>query len=182
MLLEMLGDLSTLAAELGTTDRTLRRSVVQGLLRVERPSPRKLEIAVKEREYLRRSWQLLSQLRQAFRTEPAVSFAALFGSAARGEMHAGSDVDVLVALRDRADGRALTSRLSQRIGLHVQLVSLEDAQRVPLLLAEALREGRVLVDREQQWPRLQQQRPELERAAALERARVDREFSELFTA
>ncbi|MBA2460679.1 MAG: nucleotidyltransferase domain-containing protein, partial [Actinobacteria bacterium] len=86
---------------------------MQGLLRAERPSPRKVEIAVKEREYLRRSWQLLSQLRQAFRTEPAVSFAALFGSAARGEMHAGSDVDVLVALRDRADRRALASRLSQ---------------------------------------------------------------------
>ena len=176
----MLADLLALAAELGTTDRTLRRSVAQGLVRAERPSPRKVEIPVKEREFLRRSWALLSQLRQAFRTEPAVSFAALFGSAARGEMHAGSDVDVLVALRDGADRRALASRLSQRVGRNVQLVSLDDAQRAPLLLAEALREGRVLVDREQRWPRLQRQRSKIERGAALERARVDREFSELF--
>lgn len=176
----MLADLVTLAAELGTTDRTLRRSVAQGLVRAGRPSPRKVEIPVKEREFLRRSWPLLSQLRQAFRTEPAVSFAALFGSAARGEMHSGSDVDVLVALRAGADARALASRLSERVGLHVQLVLLEDAQRVPLLLAEALREGRVLVDRERWWPRLRLQRSKIERAATLERARVNREFSELF--
>jgi predicted nucleotidyltransferase len=178
----MLADLSTLAAELGTTDRTLRRSVVQGLLHAERPSPRKVEIPVKEREFLRRSWPLLSQLRQAFRTEPTVSFAALFGSAARGEMHSGSDVDVLVALRDGGDVRTLAARLSQRVGLHVQLVLLEDAERAPLLLAEAVREGRVLVDREQRWRRLRQQRSKIERAAALERGRVDREFSELFAA
>lgn len=152
----------------------------QGLVRARRPSPRKVEIQVKEREYLRRSWPLLSRLRQALRTEPAVAFAALFGSAARGDMHSGSDVDVLVALRDGADARALASRLSGGIGLRVQLVSLEDAQRAPLLLAEALREGRVLIDREQQWPRLQQQRRTIERAAARERARIEREFAELF--
>jgi len=141
-----------------------------------------LEISVKEREFLRRAWPLLSQLRQAFRTEPAVSFAALFGSAARGEMHAESDVDVLVALRNRADRRGLASRMSERLGLRVQLVSLADAEQAPLLLAEALREGRVLVDREQHWPRLQRRRAKIERAAALERARVDREFSDLFAA
>lgn len=166
----MLADLATLAAELGTTDRTLRRSVAQGLVRARRPSPRKVEIPVKEREYLRRSWPLLSRLRKALRTEPAVAFAALFGSAARGDMHSGSDVDVLVALRDGADARALASRLSEGIGLRVQLVSLEDAQRAPLLLAEALREGRVLIDREQRWSRLQARRPAIERAATLERA------------
>lgn len=176
----MIADLPTLAAELGTTDRTLRRSVSQGLVRARRPSARKVEISVKEREFLRRSWPLLSRLRQALRTEPAVSFAALFGSAARGDMHSGSDVDVLVALRDGADARALASRLSDRMGLHVQLVLLEDAKRAPLVLAEALREGRVLVDREQRWPRLRRQQSQIERAAALERARIDREFSELF--
>ena len=80
-----------------------RRAVVQDLLRAERPSPRTLEIPVKEREFLRRSWQLLSLLRKALRTEPTVALAVLFGSAARGEMHSESDVDVLVALR-----RALT--------------------------------------------------------------------------
>lgn len=179
----MNADLTTLAGELATTERTLRRAVAQGLLRAERPSPRKLEIPVKEREFLRRSWRLLSQLRKAFRTEPSVALAVLYGSAARGEMHSGSDVDVLVALRRGADKRALASRLSERLGLQVQLVSLGDAQqRAPLLLAEALREGRVLVDRKNLWPHLRQQRPKIERAAARERDRVDREFSELFSA
>lgn len=175
-------DLARLAAELATTDRTLRRAVAQGLLRAERPSPRTLEIPVKEREFLRRSWQLLSLLRKALRTEPTVALAVLFGSAARGEMHSESDVDVLVALREGADTRALASRLSERLGLRVQLVSLEDARRAPLLLAEALREGRVLVDRESLWPRLRQQRAKVERAAAHDRDRVEREFSELFAA
>ncbi len=174
--------LVTLAAELATTDRTLRRAVAEGLLRAERPSPRKLEIPVKEREFLRRSWHLLSLLRRAFRTEPTVALAVLFGSAARGEMHSESDVDILVALREGADARALASRLSERVGLRLQLVTLEDAQRAPLLLAEVLREGRVLVDREHRWPRLRQQRSKVERAAAAERDRVDREFSELFGA
>ena len=158
----------------------MRRAVAQALIRAERPSPRKLEIPVAEREYLRRSWPLLSQLRAALRTEPTVALAALFGSAARGEMHAASDVDVLVAQRDGADLRALASRLSERLGLRVQLVSLEDARRAPLLLAEVLAEGRVLVDREALWPQLQAQRPRIERGAVAERVRIDREFSELF--
>lgn len=175
-------DLRALAAELGTTDRTLRRSIEQGLLRVQRPSPRKVDLAVKEREFLRRSWPLLSRLRQGLRTEPSISLAVLFGSTARGEMHAGSDLDILVSLRDGSDKQGLTSRLSERFEIDVQLVSLEDARRAPLLLAEVLREGRVLVDRECWWPGLQDERPKVERAAARERARVEREFVELFAA
>jgi predicted nucleotidyltransferase len=172
--------LTELAAELATTDRTLRRAVTQGLLRAERPSPRKLEVPLSERDYLRRSWPLLSALRKALRTEPSVRFAALFGSAARGEMHPESDVDVLVVLREVGDTRPVASRLAERLGLRVQLVRLEDAQRAPKLLAEVLSEGRVLVDRESMWPQLRQQRTNVERAAAQERNRVDREFAERF--
>ncbi|MCP9486522.1 MAG: nucleotidyltransferase domain-containing protein [Gaiellaceae bacterium MAG52_C11] len=175
-------DLHALAAELGTADRTLRRSIEQGLLRIERPSPRKVSLPVKEREFLRRSWPLLSGLRLALRTEPSVSLAVLFGSAARGDAHEGSDVDVLVAFRPRADRRALAGRLSERFAKDVQLVALEDAREKPLLLAEVLGEGRVLVDRDRLWSGLQGERPKVERAAARERARVEREFVELFVA
>ena len=178
----MNADLTALAAELATTDRTLRRAVAQGLLRAERPSPRKLELSVEERVYLRQSWPLLAELRRAFRTEPAVAFAALFGSAARGELRAGSDIDLLVELRTDADKRELASRLSDRVGIHVQIVSLADARRAPLLLAEVLSEGRVLVDRERLWARVQAQRARVERAAARERDRVEREFADLFAA
>lgn len=174
--------LDALAAELDTTDRTLRRAVAQGLLRAERPSPRKVEIAVSERNFLRRWWTLLSRLREVLRTEPTVEFAALFGSGARGDMHEGSDLDLLVSLRDGGDARALASRLTERLGQPVQLVELRDARRAPLLLAEVLREGRVLVDREQLWPALREIQPKVERAAKRERSRVSKEFAARFAA
>src|SRR5207247_1937616 len=65
--------LPELARELKTTDRTLRRAVELGTLRAARPSPRKVVLSVAERAYLRRHWGLLSALREALRTEPAVS-------------------------------------------------------------------------------------------------------------
>ncbi len=41
-------------------------------------------MSLSEREYVRRSWRLLSTLRAALRTEQNVRFALLFGSVARG--------------------------------------------------------------------------------------------------
>ena len=174
--------LQDLAAELQTTDRTLRRAVAQGLLRAERPSPRTLDVSLAERVYLRRSWPLLSSLREALRTEPRVSFAVLFGSRARGEGSGTSDVDLLVALRKRADRWVLADRLSERVGADVQIVDLDDALAAPLLLAEALREGRVLVDREAVWPSLTRRLPQIERDAASERDRIADEFERSFGA
>lgn len=178
----MMTRLQDLAAELGTTDRTLRRAVKQGLVRAERPSPRTLDVSLAERVYLRRSWPLLSSLKEAMRTEPSVSFAALFGSQARGEECDASDVDLLVALRGRADRWALVSRLSRRVRAHVQLVEVADALAAPLLLAEVVREGRVVVDRDAVWPRLQRCRRQFERAAARERRRTEEEFERVFGA
>jgi predicted nucleotidyltransferase len=178
----MESNLQDLAAELQTTDRTLRRAVAQGLLRAERPSPRTLDVSLAERVYLRRSWPLLSSLREALRTEPHVSFAVLFGSRARGEGSDTSDVDLLVALRKGADRWVLADRLSERVGVDVQIVDLEDALQAPLLLAEAVREGRVLVDRNAVWPSLMCRLPRLERDAARERARIAEEFERAFGA
>lgn len=173
-------NLQDLAAELGTTDRTLRRAVAQGLFRAERPSPRTLDVSLAERVYLRQSWPLLSSLRDALRTEPSVSLAALFGSRARGEEHGASDVDLLVALRDGADRWALARRLEQRVGDRVQLVELDDALDAPLLLAEVVREGRVLVDRDAVWRQLMRRRAQIEREAGRERRRIDDEFEQVF--
>lgn len=174
--------LQTLAAELSTTDRTLRRAVARGLLRAERVSPRKLEIPVAERDFLRRSWSLLSRLQATLRTEPVVSLAVLFGSAARGEMHAESDVDLLISTRAPGSERALVGRLADRLGIPVQIVLLEDAERAPILLAEVLRDGRVLVDRAHEWAHLRKLRPKVEQEAARERRRIEQEFSERFPA
>ena len=174
--------LPDLAAELGTTERTLRRAVAQGLFRAERPSPRTLDVPLAEHVYLRRSWSILSSLRAALRTEPKVSFAALFGSRARGGEHDASDIDLLVTLREGADRWVLAGRLSQRVGARVQIVELDDALAAPLLLAELVREGRVLIDREGVWTQLIRRRPQIERDAARERRRIDDEFERAFGA
>jgi predicted nucleotidyltransferase len=149
-------ELDSLAAELGVSGRTLRRAAARGLLRVDRPSPRRGSMSARERRYLLRHWPLLHALVGLLRTEPNVRLAVLFGSLARGEGHPQSDVDVLVGL-DRSERLArarLALHLGEQLGRNVQLVSLEDAERSPLLLADVLRDGRVLVDRDGEWARL----------------------------
>jgi len=151
-----MSDLALLADELRVHERTLRRAVAQGSLRAIRPTPRTLQMPLSERQYARRSWTLLSTLRAALRTEPNVRFALLFGSAARGTDAPGSDVDVLVALRDPSLDRIvqLGAKLTAATGRRVDVVRLEDAQTEPSFLAEVVVDGRVLVDREGLWPRL----------------------------
>jgi predicted nucleotidyltransferase len=160
-------ELALLAREVGVHERTLRRAVAEGSLRVARPSPRTLDISLAEREYVRRSWRLLSALRAALRTEHNVRFALLFGSVARGTDAPGSDVDVLVALRDPELQRIveLSAKLTAATGRHVDVVRLEDAQSEPSFLADVITDGRVLVDREGLWPRLRSREPTLRRAA-----------------
>jgi predicted nucleotidyltransferase len=148
--------LMLLAEEVGVNERTLRRAVSQGTLRGNRPTPRKLELPLREREYVRRSWGLLAMLRTALRTEPNVRFALLFGSTALGTDAPGSDVDVLVDLRDGSFERVidLATKLTQAVGRPVDVVDLNDAELEPSFLAQAVADGRVLVDRDDLWPGL----------------------------
>lgn len=159
-------ELALLAREVGVHERTLRRAVAEGSLRGVRPSPRTLAMSLSEREYVRRSWKLLSALRAALRTEHNVRFALLFGSVARGTDAPGSDVDVLVALRDPDLQRIveLSAKLTAATGRNVDVVRLEDAQSEPSFLADVITDGRVLVDREGVWPRLRSREPTLRRA------------------
>lgn len=151
-------ELILLADEVGVSERTLRRAINQGSLRAARPTSRTLRLSLAERGYIRRSWPLLSALRQALRTEHNVRFALLYGSAARGTDTADSDVDVLVDLRAAGFERVvdLGGKLSEAVGRPVDVARLQDVEAEPLVLAEALADGRVLVDREQQWPQLRQ--------------------------
>ncbi len=166
-----MSDLTRVARTLGTSERTLRRAASSGLLHATRESERRLRVPDAERRYLEQRWSLLSGLRSALRTEPNVRMAVLFGSVARGDETAGSDVDMLVDLHDPDRFRmlALEERLSSAVGRDVQLLRLADAQRDPMLLAEVLDGGRVLSDRHQRWPRLH------DRAARLRRL-AEREF------
>ena len=172
--------LPALALELRTTDRTLRRAARQGLIRGSRVSPRKFDMPLAERLCLQENWQTLSRLRDALRTEPSVRAAVLFGSYARGDQHPGSDVDLLVVVRSGTRVRRLAERLQGRLEVTVQLAELAAARQAPILLEEILREGRVLVDREEIWPGLVEERSRVERAAGRERRRIDEQLEATF--
>jgi predicted nucleotidyltransferase len=160
--------LHEVAEEIGAHERTLRRGLSDGLLRGRRPTPRTVELAAGELGYLRVHWPLLAALREALRSERSVRLAVLIGSAARGTLGEGSDVDVLVELAD-ADWRAqdrLRERLTRVAGRPVDLVALEVAAADPLLLDAVLRDGRVLVDRHGRWPSVMARRAQTARAAS----------------
>lgn len=156
-----------MARHLDVPERTLRRLAAAGLIHGERVSPRRFDTSYREQEYLRRQWGLLQRLRAALRTEPNVRLAVLFGSQATGAAGAGSDIDLLLALEDQGVAKvaALTGRLETRLGREVQLVRLDDARQSPALMVDALRVGRVIVDREHAWWPLRDELPEWEQLA-----------------
>ena len=161
--------LPALAAELCADERTLRRAVSRGAVRCRRDGPRRLTLADGERLYLRIHWPLLSDLSGALRTESNVRLAVLYGSVARGDDRPGSDIDVLVELREDT-GRAalgLADRLERALGHAVDVARLPLVREAaPLLLLQALDEGRVLVDRDDRWMALRAEREAIEFVAA----------------
>jgi predicted nucleotidyltransferase len=160
-------ELGLLAEQLNVSERTLRRAVGQGALRARRPSPRRLEISVGEKRYARRAWPMLASLREALRTEANVRFALLFGSAARGDDSAGSDIDLLVEMRDNSMERVadLSAKLEGLADRRVDVILLQSAEALPGLLANAIAEGRVLLDRDSRWTELQEREGALRREA-----------------
>jgi predicted nucleotidyltransferase len=169
-------DLDLLALELSVNGRTLRRAAGRGTIEIRRHGERRSEVSVAEAEYLRRHWALLAALVRELRTVPYVRLAVVFGSAARGELREHSDLDVLVRLAGGGLVRraSLLERLEEAGGRAVQLVELDDAVEAPLLLADVLRDGRVLVDRDGDWPRLKRGEQSLRRRSA----RAERQLSE----
>jgi predicted nucleotidyltransferase len=153
------------AAELSIPERTLKRAAGEGLIRGERLSPRRFRVTLREEVYLRSHWGLLHLLRGALRTEPNVRLAVLFGSTAKGDDLEGSDIDILVALEDPSVGRlaGLQERLSGRTVRNVQLVRLEDAENVPMLMVDVIEQGRVLIDRESRWSGMLENRAKWQR-------------------
>jgi len=145
-----------LAVDIGAPERTVRRAVETRMIRARRPTPRKLVLNDGERDYARRNWGLLQMLREALRTEPGVKMAVLFGSSARGDAGPGSDIDLVVAWKDRARARhgALLAKLEDATGRRVDIIDWDQAKKSPLLLEQLLNEGRVIVDRGYVWPRL----------------------------
>jgi predicted nucleotidyltransferase len=162
-----MNELQLLAAQVGANERTLRRALNEGTVRAERPTPRTLKLSAAERRYLRRSWGLLATLREALRTERNVRLALLFGSVARGDDEEGSDVDLIVEMRDSSLVRIvdLELKLEGLLGRPVDIHTLEEAAADPVLLAEAVAEGRAIVDRERRWPTLRAEAGAIDRRA-----------------
>jgi predicted nucleotidyltransferase len=158
------------AAEVGCSERTLRRHVSRGLLRGRRIVRGQLELSRAESAYLRDHWALLSKLMTALRTEREVRLAVLFGSTATGEDTPTSDVDLLIVHRRPVwtTQAGLRIRLRRALGTPVDVVLLEQAEAQPSLLADVLRDGRVLIDRDDLWDSLLQRRDEILAAGARE--------------
>jgi predicted nucleotidyltransferase len=151
------------ANRVGCSERTLRRHINGGLLHGRRIAGGQLELSHAEEAYLRGHRALLSKLMAALRTERDVRLAVLFGSTATGEDTPVSDVDLLIVHRRpgvmvQVD---LRMRLRRALGTPVDVVMLEQAEEQPSLLADVMREGRVLVDRDDLWGVLQQRRDEI---------------------
>jgi predicted nucleotidyltransferase len=173
--------LRTLARYLGVPERTLRRAAAEGLLHGRRASERRYKTTLREEAYLREHWPVLRELRRALRTEPNVRLAVLFGSFAVGRESEGSDIDLLVALRDSgaAAVAALAQRLSDRLGRQVQLVRLEEAEGSPGLMVDALRQGRVLIDRDRLWAGLKAGESDWRRRATTEEVTLEDSMPDL---
>lgn len=89
----------------------------------------------------------VERVRDVLERSAAVRLAYLFGSIARGDDRDDSDVDLAVLLDDRSCRDRLQEELEAAAGRDVDLLLLEGAP--PLLLAEVLREGSVLVRRDE---------------------------------
>jgi predicted nucleotidyltransferase len=98
--------------------------------------------------------ELVADLRGALRTEHGVRLAVLYGSLARGDEDADSDLDLLISFADDrpSAGLELAVRLERVAGRQVDVAHLERVEAdAPLLLDRILDEGCVLVDRDEQW-------------------------------
>ena len=151
------------------------------MIRARRSRPRRTELSFAERHYVETHWGLLSSLVSWLRTRPKVRLAVVYGSVARGDDRPDSDVDLLVSLarEDAHTTASLAASLGEELGRRVQVVSLAAAAHAPLLLLDAVREGRVLVDRDGEWPALTRRERQLERKAAAAEAELDQRIAEL---
>jgi predicted nucleotidyltransferase len=93
----------------------------------------------------------MEALRRVVEADARLGYAVVFGSKARGEQHAGSDIDVAIGA---SEGRKLSildlgdiaSRLEAAAGRPIDVVDLESA---PAALAyRVFRDGQVILERE----------------------------------
>ncbi len=164
-----MGAAHRMAKELGVSDRTIRRALALGLVRGVYMTQRSLYLAPDEIEYLRRQWTTLDRLRRALRNEPVVEFALLYGAAARRRPapSVGSATLRLLVVTRRSQPDTLPrlhAKLTRATRQSVALARFDSVADQPMLLLDAIRDGRVLVDRRgTAWSKLKRQRWRLQR-------------------
>ncbi len=107
-------------------------------------------------------------LAERLRTEPNVRLAVLYGSTARGEDTPTSDIDLLVSFAQDTPEAApkLAVRLERGLDREVDVACLNRVRdSSPLLLLQAIEDGRVVLDRDGVWGGLLMQRNEIEQRA-----------------
>jgi predicted nucleotidyltransferase len=123
-------------------------------------------------EYLRGHWEALSALREALRTERSVAAAVVFGSFARGDDTAKSDIDLAVHTRGARFERArLRDSLSAACGRRVDVVDWDTLRTAPEMELAVATDGRPLIDRVAAFPAIRAQRENARRRAARLRQR-----------
>jgi predicted nucleotidyltransferase len=158
-MMDVMGRLQELARDLDANDRTLRRAAAQGTFRARRLGPRRLRLDPGEDDYLRGHWELIAGLRRALRTERGIRLAVLYGSVARGDEDADSDLDLLISHAGDSNEVDLDPRLRGVTGRRLDVAFLDRVEvAAPLLLDRVVDEGRVLVDRDRLWLQLQERR------------------------
>lgn len=93
----------------------------------------------------------MAAMAHALEADPRIAYGLVFGSVARGDAHAGSDVDVAVGLADGVQFDALAvgglvSDLERASGRTVDLVLLHEAP--PALAYRVFRDGVVIFARD----------------------------------
>jgi len=131
------------------------------------------ELDPREVAWLRAHGMLLRVLHRAVLGDGNVDMFVLFGSAARGDDHASSDVDVLVdgpITRHAARMSYLRGSLVERLGRPVELMSLAEVRLAPSVLLGAVDDGRPIKDRVDGWQMLVADRERVRGQAEAERA------------
>lgn len=113
----------------------------------------------------------LVDLTKSLRRRQRVRLAVLYGSRARGDEAPLSDIDLLVRFgptsgepSESASPR-LAAALKEKLGLHVDVITLAEAGHDPILMYDVLTEGEVIVDRDRLWPSLLAKRDEIDQLA-----------------
>jgi len=157
------------AAEVGVEPARLSRWLRTGVVVTSAES----ELDEAERRWLAQNGSLVREIDEVTRSDESIDTVVLFGSRARGDQRLESDVDLIVDGKIADDSRALAvlrGELLERLGRDVEIATLAEARAAPVVLLEAVHEGRALKDTAGRWRATVGESQAIAQQAAAERA------------